>query len=201
MHNMHATELIKHLHEKVQHPYVQHTYLWITMSFNIHLCKWANITNTNNINCKVSKKIHDIQRFVSQIKTQKEWRDNGADQLLNNKFLETYEKAKANSECSSVSWSKTIQCLYNSLLFVLKEKPPFFIYSLLYTERLGKTFVEPTRQIGGKRLSKNNIPWYDATWGTTPTTQTQNKQKQHLFSVSFSFPSIRNVMGMRDNLF
>lgn len=72
-------------------------------------------------------------------------------------------KQKQIQNHSSISWSKTFQALYNSLLIVLKEKPAFFIYSLLYTERLGKTFAEPTRQIGGKGLSKNNIPSYDAT--------------------------------------
>ena len=85
-------------------------------------------------------------------------------------------KQKQIQNHSSISWSKTFQALYNSLLIVLKEKPAFFIYSLLYTERLGKTFAEPTRQIGGKGLSKNNIPSYDATWGTYSTHNTNTKQ-------------------------
>ena len=39
------------------------TYLRISMSFNVHLCKRANISDTNNIDREISEEIHDIQRL------------------------------------------------------------------------------------------------------------------------------------------
>lgn len=48
------------------------TNLRVSMPFNVHLCKGTHISNTNNINSEISEEIHDIKRFVAQIKTQEE---------------------------------------------------------------------------------------------------------------------------------
>ena len=47
------------------------TNLRVSMPFNVHLRKRTNISNTNNVDSEISEEIHDIQRLVAQIKTQK----------------------------------------------------------------------------------------------------------------------------------
>lgn len=58
------------------------------MSFDVHLRKRTNIANANHIDCEVSEEIHDVQRFVAQIETQKERGDYRTDQLLDHVFLQ-----------------------------------------------------------------------------------------------------------------
>lgn len=62
------------------------------MPFNVHLGKRTNVSNTNNINSKISEEIHDIKSFVVQIKTQEERRHDRAEQLLNHVFLKQQQQ-------------------------------------------------------------------------------------------------------------
>lgn len=57
------------------------------MFSHIHLSKRTNITNTHNVDSKITKEIDNIQSFVSNTKTQQEWRHQGTHKLLQHENL------------------------------------------------------------------------------------------------------------------
>lgn len=63
------------------------------MASDVHLCKGTDVSDSNHLHSKVPKEVNDLQRLVPQKEDENEGRDDGTEQLLQNKHLTWTQKA------------------------------------------------------------------------------------------------------------
>lgn len=57
------------------------------MTPDVHLCKGADVPNSNHLHCEVPEEVYDLQRLIPQVEDEDEGCDDGTEQLLQDEHL------------------------------------------------------------------------------------------------------------------
>lgn len=57
------------------------------MTPDVHLCKRADVPNSDHLHGEVPEEVYDLQRLISQVENENEGRHDGTEQLLQDEHL------------------------------------------------------------------------------------------------------------------